>query len=701
MTTTPETETRAQAETIASTVARIPKDFRKTWKLFDNLSSTEIVDSVIRDYDTAPAERRDVLTAFLSKRLGYSRFSRRARLTSRPLWDVLSAESFDVLDAHDRDVLWLIAQTTAKVSTSMHPKAALAAIALWRNGKPDEREKAQELIETEGLPTSSEWLYALCVELLALDQNLDATSVVSLARIQVESNHFDSAALMAGIALVALIDPWRVGSIRPNLIRACDRASQEFPREFAPYLDVIADAAIAGQLRSSWMERPMRAAIRLAIDEPERELKLRGYYATRPFEVSPARLQQLFEYPLSQIQAEPTRVLPELLREVHASVDSHPVRSIHLLELMVERMNQTTLPELAQKVETLDPYLELLVRLYVRSFHLDQHAVVLVRRFFRHPALEDISEQRFENYFVICDYEHSFGNRSATVLGSDISHLDKDTAAKVRYFQTGRAKPNSVTKLLATFNRDDWVITRIMEAEPVGNSIEYLFEEFLELVSGFDFSSQVVRDVNLQGAKIETVPEVAQLPIKYVERAIDPKKSKRMMAAAISGAVTGSTGPISLGLSTVVDVPILLYIAAETCSRYCWYYGFDPNENEDIIAMILGVTLQGSNIQSVKYQHVRADLRRMFVRRSIALGALSNGAALQLLAPTLGEIFVPSKGFFKNKKSRIVEFGLPTICGAAGMAVNLSFVYDLCESARWVLTDRFLARKYPGWESRF
>ena len=36
-----------------------------------------------------------------------------------------------------------------------------------------------------------------------------------------------------------------------------------------------------------------------------------------------------------------------------------------------------------------------------------------------------------------------------------------------------------------------------------------------------------------------------------------------------------------------------------------------------------------------------------------------------------------------------------------GAALNAALIYDLCEAAQAVLTDRFLERKYPDWTRHF
>ena len=697
----------------------LPDFIRKQWQFFEPVERDQFLAQVVSKGDLLASQKRDLFISYLAHRIGYQWYTRRSTLTTMPLWDLLSRRVFSSLSRYDKTILIYVAESTPSHAYTLHPKAALAALALWRFGNREQREKAERVIVEQGLPQDSKFLYELVSTLGSADLESEVSkknSLLSLTRLLLVSEFTDTAALMGGLRLCKVFAPWRMGSPGVNLREGGKIAAESFPYESKDWLNLIADAVLRGRLRSSWMESVVQGAIRVSLADPKRADALREYHRVKPYEASREQIDEIYGFELSRIrkpQKNPqslsgfvgapvggtrTTCIQKMTSEFDLCLKGNPTRAIGLLERVIEEMQSEQIQRILADTVELDPLSERLFRAYVGAFTLDRYAVKFVKANRNDPRVEDIPAAQLENFLIICDYEHTFKNTLVDLAGLKIQHLDKDTAAKVRYFQTSRKDPNSITKLLARLTgKSDWFFRRLLDSEPIADGIEFVFEQFLDRVSAFNFSEEVVRDLKNQGTLIQNWEDIAALPIRNIETVIKKNASRRMILAGSAGLITGGLGPLSFGVSTVIDTPLLMYMAAEVCARYCWYYGFDPRENKDIVAMILGVALKGASLRSVETDIVRDDLRRVLLYRSLALGALSNGIALQMMAPFLSAFLTP------KKKANIKELNLllPGLSAGLTSAINVSLVYDISESARWVLSDRFFARKYEHWNSRF
>lgn len=698
-----------QAEDAKELFSELPVAIRKQWSFFDQVDPNQFVSKVLAQGDLVASEKRDLFISYLAHRIGYQWYARKSTVTTTPLWDFLTRDEFSVLSQHDKIVLGYVAESSAKHAYTLHPKAALATIALWRFGNRRAREASEKRLRENGIPQDTKFLYDLVSTLGAKERESEVEkrySLLSLTKILLDGGYADTAALMGGLRLCKVFSPWRVGSPGENLREACTIAAEVYPFESRDWIDFIADAVVKGHLRSSWMEPIVQAAIRTSIADPERADRLRAYHVSKPYEVDREQIDRIYDFELNRIgkpikpnatytKAEP---ISHLVSEFDRCVETNPSRAIALLERVVEESQSGGIQRILSETTELDPLSERLLRAYIRVFALDRYAVKFVKAHRNDPRVQDISEQQFENFLVICDYEHSFKNTLVDLAGLEIQHMDKDTAAKVRYFQTSRKDPSRITKLLAQLTgKSDWFFRKALEAEPIADGVEFVFEQFLARVSAFNFSEEVIRDLQKNQVQIDNWEGLGGLPIRNIEDVIKKSATPRIVLAGTTGLISGGLGPMSFGLSTVIDTPLLMYTAAEVCARYCWYYGFDPRENTDIVAMILGVALKGASIRSVDSKVVRDDLRRFLIYRSFVLGTLSNGIALQMMAPFLSAFLTPKKPAAMSDFS----LALPGVSAGLAMAINVSLIYDISESARWVLSDRFLARKYEHWNSRF
>ncbi len=727
------------SEAVVQAYEALPGDLRTRWELYEDLDPAELGDRVRAGFEHDPKERREILIAYLARRLGFRWIpGRSSRLQVQPLWDLLREREFRKLDADDRALLWMIACSSRAVRQTLHPKASLAAIALWRHGDAIERQRAEALLQHMGLPTRIHFIYDLVRALgrsPAEAEVSDSRNLFALAMLHLDAKLWDVAALMGGLYLVRRFDPWYTGHPRPNLERACDRAATERAFEYAPWLLLIADAAVGGELSSSWLESIIPAAIRLTLAHPEHQAELRRFHARRLYDSSAERIAHLHAAQLDELGAPNARspahfpavrtALEGLVREVEQTARENPFRAMRLLELVVARFVGQPLPQLLTGLEQLDPLTERLLTLYVRVCHVDPVAVRFVRaraadvQWERH---NDVTQADVAVFRIVGDYEATFGARDADLLGVRIVHVDKDAAARVRYFQTSRTNPNSLARTLRTLELPEkLIVTHVGGSNLLANLNGRLLEALQDRAAQHDLRSQVLDDLRRVGASVESWEQIGQLPITKIEAALARGRQRDLLLAAAAGGAVGALAPATTGLSAIMDVPVVMALVADTCARHCWYYGFDPRDVPELPIMILAVALGGVEAQGEAPEEVRRRLQRYLVRRSILLAALGQGVMSQMAGPMLGVLLdrfgsvSSSAGAFAtalgrlgtNRQSertfaRLVRRSiLPAADGVLGASFNVSLVYDLCESAQAVLADRFLARKYVAWEPRF
>lgn len=729
------------SEAVVQAYEALPLDFRERWDLFDALDPVELAERVREGFANDPKERREILIAYLAKRLGFHWMpGRAARLKVQPLWDLLEAGEFAKLDVDDRNLLWIIACSSRRIRQTLHPKAALAAIALWRHGDRVEQEKADRLLRRLGLPTRIRFLYDVVRALgrVPVEAEVDEDhSLFALARLHLDAKMWDVASLLGGLYLVRRFDPWYTGSPRRNLERACDIAASEYPFEYAKWLLLIADGARGGTLTSSWLEHVVPAAIRLTVGYPQHQKELREFHAMRLYEGSAERLTGVYAGLLDQLGAPDARspalypavqsTLMALEREVELTALHNPVRAMRLLELVVARFHGHPLPQVLHQMAQLDRLTQRLLTLYIRVCHVDPIAVRFVREHHESVAWEqfhDVVPDDVRIFRIVGDYEATFGSRNAELLGTPIVHVDKDAAARVRYFHSSRTNPNSIARTMRALDLPDKLpVTHIGGSQALFRLTDGMFELLQARAARLDLREQVLEDLRRVGARVESWNDIGQLPITKIEAALVRGRQKDLLVAAATGTAAGVLAPSTTGVSTVMDVPIVMSIVADTCARHCWYYGFDPREHPELPLLILAIALGGVEAQHEHPTEVRARLQRYLVRRSIVLAAIGLGALSQLAGPVAG-VFLERFGRRRNAGIATIESALnrlgvrnrrserpltravrrslvPAADGLLGASFNVSLVYDLCESAQAVLADRFLARKYPSWESRF
>ena len=117
------------SEAVVQAYEALPPTFREQWELFGELGPDELTERIRADFADQPAERREILIAYLGRRLGYRRYLHTtARLRIQPLWDLLHRENFERLTEGDRQILWMIACTTQRVRQTLHELAHQAGV---------------------------------------------------------------------------------------------------------------------------------------------------------------------------------------------------------------------------------------------------------------------------------------------------------------------------------------------------------------------------------------------------------------------------------------------------------------------------------------------------------------------------------------------------------------------------------------------
>lgn len=85
--------------------------------------------------------------------------------------------------------------------------------------------------------------------------------------------------------------------------------------------------------------------------------------------------------------------------------------------------------------------------------------------------------------------------------------------------------------------------------------------------------------VNLE---IETIDDVAKMPLKDMIKVSDALQSDRMKFATVQGASTGFGGIFTL----VVDIPVVLGTALKTLQEIAIIHGFNPNEKTERVFIV-------------------------------------------------------------------------------------------------------------------
>ncbi|RAL23881.1 hypothetical protein DL240_06955 [Lujinxingia litoralis] len=694
---------------------------------------------VAEQLSDAPDRRREVLTAWMAQTLGYSRVWRRQKtLVSEPLWDVLSARGYAELSARGEEALAMIGRSMSPHRTYLHPMAALATLAIWRHSKSEALvEESRQRLLGRALPDELAWLYEVVViferderRTRAGKDEVEGRGLMELVELCVEGSYWELSALLSALMVLRLRGR-RFSPTVENLVRACDEAAEVHPQEHAKWLQVMADATIAGQLSFAWLERPMQAAVRLSLETPERQQRLRDYLSRRAFDADYGRLETLYESWLSSLWRETGRAETWLLEEVRRTAEYHPARAQRLLELVVARRGRRRrgVGSRAYRVrlaveelglgEHLDRFEEELIGLYVRNLALESHAAQLVRRagdrvdweVNPYAEAEDLSM-----YLVVSDYERAFDQLTCKFDGVTMSHADKHAAARVKYFVQRRLDPNRVHRLVQrVFTPVEWLGSGLSEIGIVRQAVERGMERFEAHVASQDLRAEVLEEFGDAGVEVENFEAIAELPVERIFGLLRRRRQRRLLLGAVAGGVFGGLAPFSWGVLSLADVPVLLTITADISSRFCWYFGFDPREHRDLPMEILAVALGGSRPSAVEPMLVRQNLNEYVLRKSVMVGAVAHGGLTQLAGRGLAQVVerqlgqkaarqagdLARRAVTRNLQRRAVEAvpskTLPVVGALLGASLNAALIYDLVEAAQAVLTDRFLERKYPEW----
>jgi hypothetical protein len=728
---------------VAETTDELSDDFKARWRAILEMPPSEVLEQVADEFEHRPQHAREILSLLVAQELGYRRLLRRAEsLQHKPLWDVLSQATFNELGGSARIALERIAHSTRPGRPALHPMAALATIAMWRHGDIDQQEHAEQLLQEFALPDEPEWLYELVTTFAKLAEDQGAREhdrqLLDLARLQLDAKFWDPAALLCGLYLVCQFAPSWAGSPMTTLVKACDRAADQQPHKMRPWLELLAEAAMGGQLNYPWLEKPMRAAIRVSFDDPLREKKLRAWHDRRPYDADHDRLETLYEGLLSAYAkgdvGERGEARRALIKEVDQTVEHNQMRAQRLLELMVMREHPRrvgalptklahALEQLAQKPK-LEEADETLIRLYVANYNIEPHASRLVRQVSDRIDWEDPQRspgtEELDMYLVVSDYERAFQHLTCKFDGVTLEHADKDAAARVKYFVEKRLDPNSLTRVARKlFTPLEWIGASISNIEFISKAVERGLSMFEERVRNVDMTGRVVEEYREAGIKLDSYDDIQDLNMAQVDGLLQNRKTMRLLLSAVAGGLSGGLAPFSWAAMSLADAPVLLGLTADICSRFCWYYGFDPREHPDLPMEIMAVALGGSRPAAIEPMLLRQNLREYAVRKSLMVGAVAHGSVSQIAGRTLGRLMndqigqqaskkvtaLAKRAVTKNLQRRAAESvpskTLPILGAVLGASLNVALIYDVCEAAQAVLTDRFLERKYPDWIRKF
>ena len=725
---TPEEEELQEA-----TAPSLPvEDFKALWSTLQDHSTEEVLQLIADQFADEPGRRQEVLTTWMAQELGYSRvFRRRSTLTREPLWDVLSAKKYRDLSPRAEQALALIGASLRPARTYLHPSAALATLAIWRHSENEElRSEATERLRHHALPDEPEWLFEV---IGAFADDTDPMphdrSVEGLVEMSLENSYWEIAALVSAMVLVHQYGRWFHSAVVTNLVHACDVASLQYPHEAASWLNYLADAAIGGQLTFSWLERPLRAAIRLSLDDPEREATLRDFAARRSFEADHSRLSELYRDDLKSAAKGAPEALDKLLAEVQATVDHNATRAARLLELLIARTGPRRVGSRAQRLraalrdlatrEELTTAEEWLLGIYVANMSLEAHAVEAVRRAGLRIHWEDnpfASREDLDLYLIVSDYERAFEELTCKFDGVTLDHADKYAAARVKYFVERRVEPGRVRRLFQrVFTPVEWLGTEISELSFVSNAVDSGLERFETRMLQEDLREEISEEYRQAGIPIETFEEIADLPVDRVVQLLKSRRQRRLLLGAFAGGLSGGLAPFSWGTLALADIPVLFSITADICSRFCWYFGFDPREHPDLPLEILAVALAGTAPQAVEPMLLRQSLNAFITRRTLVVGAIAPTGLRKFAHRNLVDNLYEEAGpqvvsrigaltrrkINQNLQQRAAHsrrsHTIPVFGALLGAALNAALLYDLSEAAQAILTDRFLERKYPEW----
>jgi hypothetical protein len=679
-----------------------------------------LIEAIGPELEARSAAERDELLRELMRAMGRRRAGRPRYDVPGLMWALLKRRVFDRLPERAHEVLWLVATSTDPARPGLSPIAAVAAVALWLHGPDALFERARELLGTRALPVEPMWLYALARGLVR-DQGEDgARLVLALGRMQRRAGFVHGASWLLGIGLLAAHDRWLSGPVEASLERVCDRVAQTMWRERADYLEEMARCAVAGRLRYSWLERVVDATQRGWVGREDDEARrLRAWHRARPYEASDRRLVELYGHVLRADQR------PAFEAHVERLSGTNPLRAQRLIEVwamlrLAPRHPGPRVKRLGLALERLQasaPALSLkLARLYVANAEIGRCAGEHVRR-----HLGELSgEALLDEQLMMSDYVGAFTALQCELAGITMHHADKHAASRVGYFLERRGASQRVSGPL-TRGLSEWPEEGMPALALVEEVTARAEDVLMEWVGRRDGASAAVRTLQAHGARVERFEQIASAPLDVIEAALAVAMSRRLMVGACAGLMSGALAGLGAPAGALVDLPVLLWLVVEASARLCWLYGFDPRLSPELPAQILRVALAGPGAAGAGVEE-RGALRALLLGRAATLGAMRAGsvgglsrlamrAALPLLESAVGArqaelvrgvlrtLLMPSPRRAGGVARPLAERALPLASGLVGAVLGAVLVYDVCEAAQIVLTDAFLARKYPQWRA--
>ncbi len=714
-----------------------PAVFKELWDYVAQTPAEQLLHGVGQWIEERPEQGRRVLSTWLARHMGYVRWLKNPdKLVRQPLWVALSAEGYGRLDGRGRRAMKLIAESDRGGRAFLHPSAALATLAIWRHEENEQwHEEARARLEERALPAETEWLYEVVDSFVsdgALVTEGGERGLSELVEGVLAHEYWEVGAKLAGLVLVHRYGRWFRGAAERNLVHACDRASEHHPYGNRRWIRYMAEATMRGQLRFPWLEKPMRAAVRLHIHDKERQQEIRDYLKRRAFEIDHRRLEKLYAYRLRRVDRD-QEAYEGLLDEVMLTVRHHPSRALKLLELVAmhrcgqrfgsyEYRLKKSLDALASRgaEKRLNRWL---AGLYVKNATVNQVASRWVRRL--GPTLDweanpFAMRHDYELFLVISDYDRAFEALTCKFDGVTLEHADKYAAARVQYFVHKRMDPSRVNRLIQKVIEPlEWVGVEVSEIGWVNQALEAGMERFEQRALRRNLKAEVLEAYDEAQVEVADFEAIAGLPVVRVERVVEGVRWRRMMIGAASGGLSGGLSSATSAVLSLGDIPVMMGLTADICARFCWYYGFDPKDHPDLPLQILAVALAGTGPEAIEPMLVRQNWQEHILSKSILVGAVAHGGAAHLMgrgvAKVTGRLVEgPPKARVRHRLKQLAQGrwrssedeeerwwrGISMWGAMLGAGFNAMLVYDICEAAEAVLTDRFLERKYPDWVRR-
>src|SRR5699024_6489141 len=126
----------------------------------------------------------------------------------------------------------------------------------------------------------------------------------ALIYLMLQASFWEIAAYLSALVLVYCYGRRYGAKNQADLVKACDKASLEYPQESQIWLELMVDAAMGGRLLFSWIERPLEAVIRLNIGNKKREEGLQDFAKNHIFNADHRRLEELYRLELKAFRKE-------------------------------------------------------------------------------------------------------------------------------------------------------------------------------------------------------------------------------------------------------------------------------------------------------------------------------------------------------------------------------------------------------------